>query len=1080
MDYQYINTIKGETYLDLDLNSNPRYSTVKAFPAQVVGDIKKYGSLDYFLRTDINEVLTYFKVSYPGNPPIEVLAKVTRKKNSVSVGRFTQCFGWQWIIQQSQNADVKSDNKKDDEVKDKLERFETIISTPFYAESEVDALAEGAEIPEQATSAIPQIDVNIKPEALRAVFYGAMLCWLRGDPAVQIAVPSVVDYTAYVVAAVRKIYSYFPIGLRTEAGFCSYLPREKARDLPAIFLGFIPESMADANTVFLDGSSAPAINALNKGTGLTNLNLFIDYTCRLKDDKLTHFICNVYADSEESGAAIASNNITPIKYSYLGDAIRLLTQQGDIQKWKQFYSAFDKYPHSMREDIDKAIRGELTADMLKASIMSDGEDVTTAEGIAAVMKGYNALCGKDKGWSDAAWEAMCKLLRTRTHIDTNGLLSFAKTYRSDLNNIISRDREALIYIDLLRKTYDEISSRELTKSKQVEPALADAKKLYDAAEEVYKSYESEEAKEFTTEAQGLVQRLENLLLEFSKDNAELKERLENSGEYFAALKIYKENFKLIAAMEKEKKDELWTTLQSLRPKSFTEYINALKLYCGIGEQNITLADISHLSEKEKIIVINDLISFAELPLELTNKNKARDISNQIYFMEEFAKRLSPKYSLRVKYDGNPVDAKLLRNLADCKLTPKDVKDAEDVKRLLYALIFNGAYRVRDIPAICAMTEACELNAYKFIFQKLIAGKFGKADEKDYYAAFDCLCRYVVPKQDETPTGCLEMWSQKVDDVSEEAEDAFESYLKAYRRAMKPKTEGVSPALAIALGALALLLLAMSVILFVKYRKNTVQISTAENQIDLLEQQLDDSYAVSLFGKEFDEYAERFEKVCNKGENADTVKAYYDKHNIEEVAYTYGDQQVKWGEYVFWAFVLASDDEGNITQEAINAAQLKINSAVALMHPTTVPEATPNMPDLNDGTNASETENADNTSEDGNVDENGVYNESVAGDAEPQGNQQGEEATAAETPAQTDPAAQTDQATQNDGSQELDPEQTDAEQADDEDNDEQPEETPEPTPDPESAQESSNPDEEIIEMVRALFDTAKAALGRTVN
>ena len=1071
MDYQFIfiNTIRGETYLDLDLKSNPRYSTVKEFPAQVVGEVKKYGSLDHFLRTDLNELLTYFKVSYPGKPPIEVLAKVTRKKNSVSVGRFRQCLGWQWSSQPDENADV--------------ERFETIISTPFYTESEVDALADGAGIPEQATSTIPQIDVNIKPDALRAVFYGAMLCWLRGDPAVQIAVPSGVDYTAYVVAAVRKIYSYFPIGLRTEAGFCSYLPREKARDLPAIFLGFIPESMADAKTVFLDGSSVTAINALNEGTGLTNLNLFIDYTCRLEDEKLTDFISNVYADSEESGVAIASNNITPIKYSYLGDAIRLLSQQGDIQKWKQFYSAFDKYPHSMREEIDKAIRGELTAEMLKASIMADGEDVTTAEGIAAVMKGYNALCGKDQGWSDAAWEAMCKLLRTRTHIDTNGLLSFAKTYRSDLNNIISRDREALIYIDLLRKNYDEISSRELTKSKQVEPALADAKKLYADAEEVYKSYESEKAKEFATEAQGLVQRLENLLLEFSKDNAELKEKLENSGEYFAALKIFKENFELIAAMEKEKRNELWTTLQSLRPKSFTEYINALKLYCGIGEQNITLADISRLSEKEKITVINDLISFAELPLELTNKNKARDISNQIYFMEEFAKKLSPNYSLKVKYDGRTVDAKLLRNLADCKLTPKDVKDAEDVKRLLYALIVNGAYRVRDIPAICAMTEACELNAYKFIFQKLFAGKFGKADEKDYYAAFDCLCRYVDPKQDETPTGCLEMWSQNVDDASEEAEDAFESYLKAYRRAMKPKTEGVSPALAIALGALALLLLAMSVILFVKYRKNTAQISTAENQIDLLEQQLDDSYAVSLFDKEFDEYVERFEKVCNKGENVDTVKAYYDKHNIEEIVCTYGDQQVKWGEYVFWAFVLASDDEGNITQEAINAEQLKINSAVVLMHPTTMPEATPNVIDPEDETNASETENADNTSEDGNVDENDVYNESEAGDAETQENQQGAEATAAETPEQTDqttPTDPADQAAQNDGSQESDPEQNDAEPADDEDDDDQPEETPEPTSAPEPVQESSDPVEEIIEMVRALFDTAKAALGRTVN
>ncbi len=1066
MDYQFINTIKGETYVNLDSDSKGR-----EFPPQAIGDVKKYGSLDYFLKTDINEVLTYFKLNRPGNPPIEVLSKAARKMNSVSVGRFTQCFGWQWESQPPKDAPI--------------DRFEKILNTRFYTENEIDALADSreiSEISEQPTGTTPRIELNVKPEAIKAVFYGAMLCWLRGDSAVQIAVPSGVDYTAYVIAAVKKIYSYFPIGLRTEAGFCSYLPKEKAKELPAIFIGFIPESMKDSQTVFLDGSSVPAINELIKGTGLGNLDLFINHICKLEDADRPAFIGKVYADSEDSGAAIASNNITAIKYTYLGDAIRLLEdiQNGnrDIQQWKLFYSAFDKYPPSMRKDIDDAIHKELSLETLRNSVEGDCEDASTAEDVAAVMKGYDALCGKENSWSDTAWDVMYKLLGTRIHLDSAGMLDFAKNYRKDLGNIISKERvkkiEAHVELVMLRERYVKIRSIDLTKLMQARQALTDAQNLHAEAVQVYETYGVEEAEQFKRETEELVKEIEEKKTAAENSAGEIIAQLEAAGDYFAALDKYAELKARISAMDDDGKGEVARKLTALRGNDCGKYIEELKNYCGIADgEYISLKHIARCPEDQRVVIVKDLAEIIkDYPLKFGEEAKAREISNKIYFAQEFIKRISPDCKLKVEYYGEKADAERLKKLAECSLTARDVPDNKDKYRnLLLKLADSKVYDINCFSAVFYMAKVCGFSKYeRRLFYTLLEGKFTQASDEDYFAAFDCLCRYVNAKDGKTPLERLEKWKSEYDDWKSEhpesnrsqlnpnAARCFEDYIYERSRPKENQREQPvpkqSPVLVVALGAIALLLLATSVILFVKYKKDTDQLRyESEQNIMQLQQQIADSYAVSLFDKEFDEYVSNFEKAWNKGDNAGIIDTYCDEHNIEDVIYTHGDQQVKWGEYVFWTLALASNDYGNVTDEAINNAQLKINSAIALMHPAMLPEQTPApTPETTvseDGAVAPDSENPDDVPTDAQVNEN----EAGSASAEhPEGN--------SADPAQTEPSAQDENSAA---------EQTDAEATGSS------EDTAAVASSPETEQ-----DQRIIEMVRVLFENAKASLDKAVN
>lgn len=936
MDYQYINTIKDESYIDLPSKF--------PFPSATMGDIHKYGCCDHFLKSNLPGLVIYFKLCYDRKPPIEVLSKVARKEHSVSVGRFTQCVGWAW------NGDLLLNN------------FDDIVDTAFYTEDEIDAFAQSGEaVPKREERAVnPVQEIKLDVQAIKAVFFAAMLRWLRGDMAVQIAVPGNVDYNAYVAAAVKKIYSYFPVGLRAEAGFCSYLPRDKANELRPVFIGFVPESMADGKTVFLDGSSVAAIEALTAGTGLKNLDLFINYVCSLEDEERARFLHTVYVDMENSGAPEAANDLAAIKYSYLGDAIWLVSSNGAphelIRQWMQFYSNRSKYPLSMSDEIDARIRELLTDEVVAESIRADCENETSADGIGEVMITYNALCGAKKSWSDIAWSTMCSALRTKLGLGYREIYDFARSCRAKLSNIVDEEKITSIAVSFLREKYNEINGYELETSAQIEAAAREAKKLLDASE---KLYETQDALAFAAQVHELVQRIEDKRYSNDVIYREINEKLAGAGSYFEALNIYADSAPSVASMDSAQIDGLKQTLAGLRPGNITDYIKAFKAYYNIDiKKKPVLADVAALPEFVSSIILTDLSSFRVVQVTLSSERKAREINDYVVDTEGLAARLSHDCRINVRFNNKEVSAGWLKALAGCTLTAKNVGDKAEFRRSLFSLIEKGGYRVRDIPAICAMTEACGVDAVEDIFCFALEGRFTNSSDKDYFTAFDCLRRNIGMQDDAETLETLIKYRKDMRTVDPVAGKAFSSYVNECKRAQKNGKQQGSPAILIAVGAVAMCLLVLSTVLFIRFRHlnaRSIELDAQnKQQIEMLEKEVHDNYAVNLFDREFDDYAQRFSDIIAKEENQSIVNDYSTRHKIDDEISKVGDQQVKWGEYVFWTFVLAADENNIVTPESIEAVQLRVNSAIELMHPDltvpAVPESTESPEELTDGEN----------------------------------------------------------------------------------------------------------------------------------
>ena len=237
MDYQYINTIKNEQYIDL--------AARKPFPGAMLPEVQKYCCDNTFLADGINASVMFFTLTSAGTAPFTVISRSDKKQNCVSLGRFVQAYGWAWP-KGGRQADMPKLFSNTDE----------LLHTRFLTENEVDALAASPDAPwEVYSSYIPAAPVQIDPKALSAALFGVVRRWASSEPAVRIAVPAGVDYMDYVMAAVSQLYAHMPFAMRAAAGFCSYLPQALGEKLPRISIGFIPERMADNNTLFLDGSS---------------------------------------------------------------------------------------------------------------------------------------------------------------------------------------------------------------------------------------------------------------------------------------------------------------------------------------------------------------------------------------------------------------------------------------------------------------------------------------------------------------------------------------------------------------------------------------------------------------------------------------------------------------------------------------------------------------------------------------------------------------------------------------------------------------------------------------------------------
>ena len=131
---------------------------------------------------------------------------------------------------------------------DLLERFEEILTLPFYSEKEFDSLAQGASYVEPSVQWQGQ-GIRFSKDVLRAILRGMVCHWRSGGELVVVEVPGDVDYNRYCMGAIRVIYSYLPAGIRAQAGFMTYTAPGSITN--QVVLAFQPAGV-DPNSIRLD------------------------------------------------------------------------------------------------------------------------------------------------------------------------------------------------------------------------------------------------------------------------------------------------------------------------------------------------------------------------------------------------------------------------------------------------------------------------------------------------------------------------------------------------------------------------------------------------------------------------------------------------------------------------------------------------------------------------------------------------------------------------------------------------------------------------------------------------------------
>lgn len=366
---QYINTVVNEIYTEVKSN----WPIPQIYSAETV----RYSQLCECVGNEIGESYTYFTLRRENELPMVMFSKSARKKKATSLCNYSQCVSWPYAKGLLNGS------------------FDDVLSFGFYSEEEIDILAANGSVPDfgdgSDRKAFPGEDsIHIDREALTAVITRVMLHWLEGSGAVSIGVPKneCGNYTDYVLRAVSEIYSYFPTGLRAEAGFCSYLSPAKLQSYPRIHMAFIPQSEANANTVFLDGSSPLAYARLTKGTILPALKAFIAHVVNLTDRKDREaFIAGVFKDLEGGSSADhleQFKKVTGLTYNKYGRGLKILdSKETDpvalLSSWVSYCEKKSEYPQSLCGSIDELIADGVTPDGYRTYLTAACEGKGLAE-----------------------------------------------------------------------------------------------------------------------------------------------------------------------------------------------------------------------------------------------------------------------------------------------------------------------------------------------------------------------------------------------------------------------------------------------------------------------------------------------------------------------------------------------------------------------------------------------------------------------------------------------------------------------------------------------------------------------------
>jgi len=437
MEYLHINFMVNETYLDLP--------SARVLPDAYRDTVRRYAVNEDCMQENAPGVMTFFTARAEDRPAVTFFSRTDRHTTTVSVGRFSQCLGWEWGE------------------KGPSEEFAQILNADFYSEAELNLMAASntrVQPPEKKRSA--DLQVNLAPQAKKAILTAAMLRWLRSDPVVRIAVPKGVDYDGYVIAAMKQIYALCPLGLQAVAGFCSYMPDpEKAID--QVYFGFIPQEMADTKTLFLDDSSQSALAAFADGTRRDGLDRFINYLCSCDENELQEFLTELRSDVEGKGNPDKVFTLGTRNYQAIGDALRIMSIQGSpeehLKEWQSFYENISRYTLNMQNRIKKHIAQTVDTAAVAQLYLRDLKGDTDPVTVLRALRTYNALCGDCPALADALWNTAVAHLQEAS-VPAAKISEAAGSLENTLGNLITSQRLSGLYFLTVQSRLNKLLAEE--------------------------------------------------------------------------------------------------------------------------------------------------------------------------------------------------------------------------------------------------------------------------------------------------------------------------------------------------------------------------------------------------------------------------------------------------------------------------------------------------------------------------------------------------------------------------------------------------------------------------------------------
>lgn len=866
--YGYINTVVSEIYKDVP--------TDFPFPQPYIPDLYKYAANEYFLSSRQNSVYTYFSTVKNDGAPVGIFSKCARKTNAIAVCRYTQAVGWAWS-----EGELYRD------------AFDSILNFGFYSETETDALAAGEAAPpfgQGGGSADTGTALSIHPSALRALVYAAFLRWQRSDPLVRIGVPAAYTgeaYNAYVLTAVRQLYSYFPVGLRVKAGFSSYLPLGKEKNMPYLYFGFVPEDEADNNTVFLDGSSLAVYEKLPKATSWKSLNYLIDTLLKTEDPAARQALIGKLFTDVDGGGKI--RGLTPANYNYIADTLMLLNHSESAMEmlptWLRFCKDPSQYPSSLVPELYEKVRQDLTAPVFQAYLEREFQENMELSAFAEGCGKLLPLITVSQTTRDCFWDRAEAIFNAKEK--PAEVLAFLREREKTLKEISAQRYQACVDSGKKRLA-DQAAKRALAaingytgSCKQIRGN--NARVLAGTQAQLSASLSQEEAAAVLAavqaggteriiaavresfrnvcqlpagkadELQTVVQEAEALLAELAGeageaaeaarqeigafltekrqalgDRAVVRERIfagiQEQQDYFDALGYVSGVLKENGCFEPEDQSCFVKQARQLRPAGEALYREAYTQRFG---KPLTMEALGSLEPLVGMWVLEDLREFLGRPFKISSRGAgARSLYDAVVSRQMMAQQFLGHKRITLELDGEAVDPELLKEVL--ALEDGYGSAREEAETLMSRLIGQGVFCGEALPRVCELYAG---NGWKVrqLLSQIFSGSFREADEETYLRGFEIMNRALETQGRAKPLEDMQSVLDSQEPVDPAAKRAFTSFRKEKLKA-DPNKKRVHPAVisTIALGVVTVGLVSGVVVMTLQAKKQNVFIADLKN------------------------------------------------------------------------------------------------------------------------------------------------------------------------------------------------------------------------------------------------------------